>query len=81
MAYCGPFGAEYIPELKELVDQHETSPLYRLVDRWLRAEQDQYRHEKEAEAGELARIEANELLNAQYRGGGYTSGRMYTDTR
>jgi hypothetical protein len=59
-----------------LLDHHETSPLLKLVDSWLRREAAENK-QKEAEAGEFARIESNDLLNAQNRGGGYTSGRMY----
>jgi hypothetical protein len=76
IGYAGPFGPQYLPELKELLDRHEPSPLLKLVDTWLRREALASRI-KEAEAGDLARIESNDLLNAQNRGGGYTSGRLY----
>ncbi len=46
------------------------------MDTWLRREAAENK-KKETEAGDLARIESNDLLNAQNRGGGYTAGRLY----
>jgi hypothetical protein len=61
------------------MERHETSPLLKLVDTWLRKEAQEYKDEqkKEAEAGEFALQERNDLLNPQHRGGGYTAGRMH----